>query len=75
MDGPLFYIDVHFSNQFTISLINQGYSYYIIVNPATIQCHKLPTLLIPPRIITGIFQGKPRMITQVAYGPLDVSGH
>ena len=75
MDGPLFHTDVHFGNQFTTSLINQGCSCYATVNPATVRRHKLPTLSIPPCIITGIFQGKRRMITQVAYGPMDVGGH
>src|SRR6266480_1844666 len=37
MDGPLFYTDVHFSNKFITSLINQGCSSYATVNPATMR--------------------------------------
>jgi hypothetical protein len=77
MDGPLFHTDVRFGSQFTVSLIDNGCSCYATVNPATVQRHKLPTLPIPPRSITGFLQGagSQQTITQVAYGPMDIGGH
>ena len=75
MDGPLFHTDVRFGSQFTTSLIDNGCSCYATVNPATVRRHKLPTLSITPRSITGFLQGNQRMITEVAYGPMDIGGH
>lgn len=74
MDGPLFHTDVRFGSQFTVSLIDQGCSCYATVNPATVKRHKLPTLTIPPRTITGFLDGV-ETISQVAYGPIDIGGH
>jgi hypothetical protein len=75
MDGPLFHTDVRFGSQFTVSLIDNGCSCYATVSPATVQRHKLPTFSILPRQITGFLHGEPQTITQVAYGPMDISGH
>ena len=74
MDGPLFHIDVRFSNKFVTSLINQGCSSYVTVNPATVRRHKLQTFPILPRSITGFLEEK-QTITQVVYGLIDIGGH
>jgi hypothetical protein len=75
MDGPLFYTDVRFGSQFINSLIDNGCSCYATVSPATVRRHKLPTFTISPRSVSGLFQDKQQMITQVAYGPMDIGGH
>ena len=75
MDGPLFHTDVHFSRQFTHSLANTGCLYYTTVSPATVRHHKLPTFMISPRHVSGLFQNKQQTITQVTYGLIDISGH
>jgi hypothetical protein len=75
MDGPLFYTYVRFGSQFINSLIDNGCSCYATVNPATVRRHKLPTFAIPPRPVSGLFQDKQQMITEVAYGPMDIGGH
>ena len=31
--------------------------------------------MISPRRVSGLFQNKQQMITQVAYGPIDIGGH
>src|SRR6266480_913324 len=74
MDGPLFHIDVRFSNKFVTSLINQGCSSYATVNPTTMRRHKLQTFPILPRSITGFLEEK-QTITRVAYGLMDIGGH
>jgi hypothetical protein len=75
MDGPLFHTDVRFGSQFISSLIDNGCSCYATVSPAMVRRHKLPTLTISPRPVSGLFQGKRQTITQVAYGPMDIGGH
>ncbi len=75
MDGPLFHTDVRFSSQFTRSLTDTGCSCYATVSPATVRRHKLPTFMISPRRVSGLFQNKQQMITQVAYGLIDISGY
>src|SRR5436189_6304909 len=75
MDSPLFHTDVHFSSQFTHSLTDTGCSCYATVSPATVHHHKLLTFMISPRHISGLFQNKQQMITQVAYGPINISSH
>src|SRR6266480_2122984 len=75
MDGPLFHTDVRFGSQFTRSLADTGCSCYATVSPATVRHHKLPTFMISPRRVSGLFQNKQQMITQVAYGPIDIGGH
>ena len=75
MDGPLFHTDVRFGSQFTSSLIDNGCSCYATVSPAIVRRHELPTFTIPPRPVSGLFQGKQQTITRVAYGPIDIGGH
>ena len=75
MDGPLFHTDVRFGSQFTRSLFDNGCSCYATVSPAIVRRHKLPTITISPRPVSGLFQNKQQMITEVAYGPIDVGGH
>ena len=58
MDGPLFHTDVRFGSQFTRSLADTGCSCYATVSPAIVRRHKLPTLMITPRRVGGLFQNK-----------------
>ena len=74
MDGPLFHTDVRFGNKFVTSLVDNGCSSYATVNPTTVRRHKLQTLPISPRSVTGFLEEK-QTITQVAYGPMDIGGH
>jgi len=55
MDGPLFHTDVHFSSQFTHSLADTGCSCYATVILATVRHYKLPTFMISPYHVSGLF--------------------